>query len=1065
VWDASSATSAAQNIPSLTVYDADSQPVESILPPAAAGEVAPVTLSAFDNMGRVTSVTANDIAGGGTSAPDVNLTTTYAFDGLSRQTSVTDQAGIVTAYAYDRLGRVILSTLNLQGMGTYDPAYPDRNVRAKFAYDTLGELIGTCQPQQVYGGSCDPTVSTDAHAWHYAYDAFGNLDVQTPPVNATLTHLSVREWTYDAGNRLTSVCDRSDNASPADCTQASRKTDLTYDNVGRATVSKTYLPVSTLKVRTVATYDATSARTKLERFLDGSSTADDTLTFTYDDLTGRETAVKRSTTTLTGLTWNVDGTLASRTDDGISGSSAFSYDRQDRLVSMTSPLFTGSATFGWRADGLLTSRAWPSNNTATVTYDGLKRPTAFTESTTGGQQALFSQAYDRAGNMVTEGRTLSGISGSAGSGDQTFAYDAVHRVSSATLAGVTQSYTYDPDGNRTGVTRAGVTTAYAYDRADQLMTKTIGGGSPASFVYDAYGNLTTSQVSASGATTYAYNATDALTQIAPPGASNTVDFTLDALGRNRTRKVNSVLADTYGYLGESETVDLLTRSSGTIQSAISANSDRVAITQGSSFGWTLPDLHGSIAAIVNSASYPSSAITDAFRYDPYGELAASVTTGPSTPWRFNGNLLLTDTGTTDLYDGGARSYDPALAAFTQLDSVSGNAQNPFSMNRYAYAWGNPVGMVDPSGHAACVVNGDDLNPACQSSDSGSGSGSGSGSKHHHSSGSGHHHDSSHHGSTRSSGPSPYVSPFRSSLLANEARIAANESPAGKLHIVAVPHPSPAAELSHQQHLIDFDQSIGKQDAETAGHGHHPGGDDVAKQVDRSGPPSVADCLNSLSCSSDDFDHFSVDDRRTWLAGFDTQHESAFNAQTWHNVINDIFDLADLNGLIQSGNWFARVDDEILTSYQDGMALALGMGDGGTGSPSALKWQGFFLYRRAHENDSDKSAYDLHSKELWGDAEQTVTDYGVAEAGRRGLVPNSVADVAVFGAGNLYRSALANAGTEHDLLDNGLKLLCSGCFGPVVAANDALLDPRTRGPVFWSGEVLYGALSVLPSWGR
>jgi len=146
-------------------------------------------------------------------------------------------------------------------------------------------------------------------------------------------------------------------------------------------------------------------------------------------------------------------------------------------------------------------------------------------------------------------------------------------------------------------------------------------------------------------------ASDALTQIDPPGASNSVDFTLDALARNRTRKLNSVLADTYGYIGESETVDLLTRSSGTITSALSSNSDRVAVAQGSSFGWTLPDLHGSTAAMLSSAG---TSVSDAFRYDPYGELAASVTTGPSTPWRFNGNLLLTDSGSSDLYDGGAR---------------------------------------------------------------------------------------------------------------------------------------------------------------------------------------------------------------------------------------------------------------------------------------------------------------------------------------------------------------------------------------------------------------------------
>ena len=53
---------------------------------------------------------------------------------------------------------------------------------------------------------------------------------------------------------------------------------------------------------------------------------------------------------------------------------------------------------------------------------------------------------------------------------------------------------------------------------------------------------------------------------------------------------------------------------------------------------------------------------------------------------------------TDLYDFGARSYDPSLGAFTSFDSVSGSAQNPLTLNRYLYANANPATLVDPTGH-------------------------------------------------------------------------------------------------------------------------------------------------------------------------------------------------------------------------------------------------------------------------------------------------------------------------------------------------------------------------------
>jgi RHS repeat-associated protein len=84
------------------------------------------------------------------------------------------------------------------------------------------------------------------------------------------------------------------------------------------------------------------------------------------------------------------------------------------------------------------------------------------------------------------------------------------------------------------------------------------------------------------------------------------------------------------------------------------------------------------------------AVSDAFRYDPYGELLASVTSATPSPWRYQGRLLEnTGANTSELYDFGFRSYAPSLAAFTSLDDVSGSAQNPITLNRFLYAAANP----------------------------------------------------------------------------------------------------------------------------------------------------------------------------------------------------------------------------------------------------------------------------------------------------------------------------------------------------------------------------------------
>jgi len=63
--------------------------------------------------------------------------------------------------------------------------------------------------------------------------------------------------------------------------------------------------------------------------------------------------------------------------------------------------------------------------------------------------------------------------------------------------------------------------------------------------------------------------------------------------------------------------------------------------------------------------------------------------------RFTGQVLDEDTG---LYFYNARYYDPELGRFTQADTLVPNADDPQTLNRYAYCGNNPVKYVDPTGH-------------------------------------------------------------------------------------------------------------------------------------------------------------------------------------------------------------------------------------------------------------------------------------------------------------------------------------------------------------------------------
>ena len=63
------------------------------------------------------------------------------------------------------------------------------------------------------------------------------------------------------------------------------------------------------------------------------------------------------------------------------------------------------------------------------------------------------------------------------------------------------------------------------------------------------------------------------------------------------------------------------------------------------------------------------------------------------PYKFGGKELDRMYG-YDLYDFGARNYDPAIARFTGMDPLS---EKYYHLTPYAYCLNNPLKYTDPSG--------------------------------------------------------------------------------------------------------------------------------------------------------------------------------------------------------------------------------------------------------------------------------------------------------------------------------------------------------------------------------
>ena len=103
------------------------------------------------------------------------------------------------------------------------------------------------------------------------------------------------------------------------------------------------------------------------------------------------------------------------------------------------------------------------------------------------------------------------------------------------------------------------------------------------------------------------------------------------------------------------------------------------------------DYRGSTVAVTDS----DGTVTDTFAYDTYGKITSS-TGETDVIFRYNGrDGVITEVN--GLYYMRTRYYSPVIKRFINADIISGDISNAITLNRFAYANGNPVSFVDPFG--------------------------------------------------------------------------------------------------------------------------------------------------------------------------------------------------------------------------------------------------------------------------------------------------------------------------------------------------------------------------------
>ncbi|MET8457629.1 RHS repeat-associated core domain-containing protein [Streptomyces parvulus] len=572
----------------------------------------------------------------------------------------------------------------------------DDSFNPKTATQPTGAQSTMAWTQKAGGHYPETLTSADGDKVTNGYDTSGNMMSQTD----TTTGSDGAKWTYDYNPKSgTMDCDGLPGQRCSATDPEDNKTSFTYDSKGNLTT----VDRPSAQEDVTFTYDALG---RTDTVTDGRGVK---TVYTYDKRDRLKT--QTSDGRLTTFVYDADGNIRSRTSPA--GASVYTYDEQNRERTRTLPAGGSSSVTYDEAGNVKTA----TDAGGTLTYDYNDANQLITLTQPGNAKTTYD--YDKNGDRTTttypggtvqktdydkSSRTEKIEVRNGGSVLSTITYDYKKsgrdsdKIHKRTTDGAALAYTYDTKGRLTKAveTKDGSTTAgwaYCYDKAGNMTGRSTGTSLPACDnaqsvrEYNNANELT----SLGGNTGFSYDGDgNEISAASPTGARSAAQWTpytqLSAL-------TASGAASAYGYAGLDNN-DRLTRGSSTFTNAAigmtrenttgfvrEPSGTLTAMTSGGASQYYLTDVQGSVIGLVDATGKR----TATYSYGPYGE--ARTTSGTNQPYRYTGTYL----DPSGLYKMGARYYDPQLGRFTQPDP-SGKESN-----LYAYAAGDPVNRVDPSG--------------------------------------------------------------------------------------------------------------------------------------------------------------------------------------------------------------------------------------------------------------------------------------------------------------------------------------------------------------------------------
>ena len=257
-----------------------------------------------------------------------------------------------------------------------------------------------------------------------------------------------------------------------------------------------------------------------------------------------------------------------------------------------------------------------------------------------------------------------------------YTYDSLNRVTKRTIKTLSnvvlseESFTYDAAGNITDAPES----CFQYDTNNRLI---VFNGNTVS--YDMDGNMLNN-----GASSFTYDSANRL--ITADG--HTYTYNAEDV---RIRNLCTDEDTTYTYNTNTKLSMLLMKTTNGVVTKYVYGKGLIGEEISGAFKTYHFDARGSTIAITDA----SGNMTDTFAYDTYGKLI-SRTGASEVIFGYNGRdgVVTDDNGLIYMR---ARYYSPTLRRFLNADVIAGEITNAVTLNRFAYANGNPVSFVDPLG--------------------------------------------------------------------------------------------------------------------------------------------------------------------------------------------------------------------------------------------------------------------------------------------------------------------------------------------------------------------------------